>query len=237
MDVAFQKMQSSVSKYARANDRRMVLRTLKEVKHLDCIPLDPIEENLLARQNLSDLEQEVSRERIILNDMPFVQKKKNGNYDFLVTLQELCFKLCEDPQLGGSSLDPNYLYEQLIIRMAPTSSSADAHFKLNSLLGSPDLMLMPCQPHLHGPVANGTTAPKALQEQMPPIQLQVFASGGQIHATILTAHGFGLFRKVDVKPDGGRPWIYLQALTRERVNFNNRASVRSMRLKLPSDLY
>jgi len=210
MDEAFSKMQSSLSKFAKANDRRMVLRSLRDVKYLLCLPLEPV----YSDGEIKELEDEVTNEHVILNGIPF-----HGN--FLVTLKHLCATICE-----GVSLDENALYCSLIVRMARTTSSADSYFKLNSLLGSPDLMLMPTQ---------GKSIP---------LNLNLYSSMGHIHATISTVNCFGLFRKADLKPAElgkgpmtGRPWISIQATIDERVNLSTKEGVRHMKVKLPETLY
>jgi hypothetical protein len=86
---AFAQMQASVSKYARANGRRMVLRSMREVKYLKCVPLDPTASS--TSDSLQTHEEElVNEDRIILNGVPF-----HGSQHFLTTLRELCGRLCE----------------------------------------------------------------------------------------------------------------------------------------------
>ena len=210
MDEAISKMQISLSKFARSNDRRMVLRSLRDVKYLLCLPLEPV----YSDGEIKELEDEVVNEHVILNGIPF-----HGN--FLTTLKQLCSKMCE-----GVSLNENALYASLIVRMARTTSSADSYFKLNSLLGSPDLMLMPTQ---------GKSVP---------LNLTLYSSMGHIHGTISTVNFYGLFRKADLKPPElgkgpmtGRPWITIQATIDERVNLSTKEGVRHLKVKLPETLY
>ncbi len=215
---AFSQMQGSVSKYARANDRRMVLRSMRDVKYLKCVPLENPAQP--SRENLRAYEEElVMEESIILNGVPF-----HGSQHFLTTLRELCCKLCEQE---GVWLNADDLYDELVTRMARSTSSADSFFKLNSLVGSPDLMLLP------------TT-----QKQSFPIKLNVYVSAGEIHTNLSTTNAFGLFRKTDVKPTdlmGGpvssRPWIVLHATVDERANISSNKTVRHARVLLPESLY
>lgn len=211
-------MQASVSKYARANDRRMVLRSMREVKFLKCVPLEnpspPSRENLKAHE-----EELVMEDSIILNGVPF-----HGSQHFLTTLKELCLKLCEQ---DGVSLNFQDLYDELVARMARSTSSADSFFKLNSMVGSSDLMLLP------------TT-----QKQLFPIKLNIYVSSGEVHTNLSTTNAFGLFRKSDVRPAdlmGGpvssRPWIVLHATVDERANLSTNKAVRQARVLLPESLY
>ena len=215
---AFSQMQASVSKYARANDRRMVLRSMRDVKYLKCVPLEATAPP--SRDMLKTHEEElVMEDSIILNGVPF-----HGSQHFLTTLRELCIKLCEQ---NGVWLNSNDLYDELVTRMARSSSSADSFFKLNSLVGSSDLMLLP------------TT-----QRQLFPIKLNLYVSAGEVHTNLSTTNAFGLFRKSDVKPAdlmGGpassRPWIVLHVTVDERANLSTSKTVRHARVLLPESLY
>lgn len=217
VDDAFAKMQSSLSRYARSNDRRMVLRSLRDVKYLACVGLEPVQANDIVVQ---DLEEEVAAERnISLNGIPF-----QGSRHFLATLKELCDKFCE---MDGVQLKTDQLYEALLLRMARTTFSADAYFKLNAIMGSSDLMLMPIT-----------------QKTALPIKVSLYVSAGNIHASLSSTNAYGLFRKADVKPAdigkgtlGGRPWISLQGIVEERVNLSANTGVRNVRVKLPESLY
>ena len=245
MEDAIQKMRSNISRYGRANDRRMVLRSLRDVKFLSCLQLDPVQP---VSGPLSELENEVAEETIVLNGIPFKASGKNSDgsaritapdgksSNFLGMLKSLCSKFCE---MKGVKVDPNELYEKLIVRMAKTTSSADAYFRLNSLLGSSDLLVMP----LPSTPSSGANIPsKALSHTLskeaptvaPPIELNLYVAHGEIHITLSATYEFGMFRKTDVKP--ARPWITIQALVTERTNFSNDQSVRHLNVKLP-DLY
>jgi hypothetical protein len=188
---------------------------MRDVKYLACLPLEPVQVDENAFRSLPSLEEELSDESIVLNGIAF-----HARPDFLSVMHDLCLKLCET---DGVTVNPQYLYEHLVIRMAPSTSSADAHFKLNAVMGSPDLLIMPV------PMKKSPT----------PIELNVFCLHGCVHAQVSSGHNFGLFRKTDVKPvdnNTGRAWVTLQAIVDERVNFSNTQSVRSLRVKIP-DLY
>ena len=215
MDDAFTKMRSSLSKYAKTNDRRMVLRSMREVKFLACLPLEPVQPD---EASLHSLEAELCQDSIVLNSIAF-----HSNKEFLTVLHELCLKLCE---MDGVTVNPRFLYEQLVIRMARSTAAADSHFKLNAVMGSPDLIIMPV----------------AMKKTPTPIELNLFVNKGTVHAQVSTANNCGLFRKADVKPlepakNSGRPWISLSTVVEERVNFSNGESVRHLRVKVPETLY
>ena len=69
---------------------------------------------------------------------------------------------------------------------------------------------------------------------IPPIELNIFEEGGNIHAQIITTLGYGLYRKLDVTT--GRPWIKMQGELNERMNFSTGAQVRHVTLLWP-DMY
>jgi len=201
---------------------------MREVKYLGCISLDPIVDDTDSGDHLQDWEQEISQEsNIVLNGIPF-----SGSHHFLSTVKELCYKFSESTSGETSAF---FLYKSLLMRMARSTSASDAHFRLNAIMGSPDLMLLPT-------TRSGSSGGA-------PVRANVYVSGGMVHATITTTHSYGLYRKSDVRPSeirigrGGtmqhasRPWIALQACVDERVNFTTRDSVRHVRVRLPETLY
>lgn len=253
LEDSIQKMRSNLNRYARANDRRMVLRSLKDVSFLSCLSLDSVQP---YDGPLSDLEKEVSEETIILNGVPFkapgltsggtARSTATSNGNTLGMLKRFSADICDREEV---KLSPNDLYQKLIIRMARTTSSSDAYFRLNSLLGSSDLLVMPISgPAQHA--ANQSAAPatpvnkEAAQatgtstgtptELSSPIEMNVYVSNGEVHMTMSVTYPFGLFRKSDVK--SGRPWMKIQGLVNERANFSKDESVCNLNAKLP-DLY
>ena len=211
MEESFSKMRGSLSKFARSNDRRMVLRSMRDVKYLACLPLDPLQVDEDKFVELPSLEEELSDENIVLNGVAFHYRP-----DFLQVMHALCLKMCET---NGVTVNPQILYENLVIRMARSTSSADAHVKLNEIMGSPDIKIMPV------PMKKPST----------PIELNLFCLNGNVHAEVSSANNFGLFRRAD-DTNTGRAWVTLHSIVHERVNFSNNQSVRSLRVKIP-DLY
>lgn len=203
-------LQDNLSRYARANDRRMVLRSLKDVSFLSCLALDSVQP---YDGPLSDLEKEVSEETIILNGVPFkapglttdgtARRTATHNGNTLGMLKRFSAELCDRE---GVKMNPNDLYEKLIIRMARTTSSSDAYFRLNSLLGSSDLLVMPVsrptQQAGKQSMAQSTAVSKEASQATPtesPIQMNIYVSNGEVHMTMSVTYPFGLFRKGDVK--------------------------------------
>ena len=226
---SIRKMKSNLVRYARTNDRRMVLRSLHEVKTLNRLSLD-VAQN--PEGPLFDLEKEVAETKIILNGVevrgvsfhvPGVQDTITSGVknSCIPLLKSLCRELCDRDDVKLSSRE---LYEKMIVRLAKSTSSADPYFRLNSLLGSPDLLVMPMDNH------------KGDDEMFktPTNECNIYAANGDIHITLRQSYKFGLMRKADVKSN--RPWFMIHAVVNERTNLSTNASVRQLKVVLP-DLY
>ena len=234
---AVQKMQSNLIRYTRANDRRMVLRSLKDVKFLHTLLLDEVQP---SEDPLRDLENEIGEETVIVNDVPFKPvgitadgrtRSSPGLNNSLPMLKDLLKQLCDRK---GVKVNPHDAYKKLVIRMAKTTASADPHFRMNALFGSSDLLVMPLTPEMQMPKSSSiSTTTKDIPKENP-VYLNIYESNGEIHADLSETFKFGLFRKGDVKP--GRPWIVIDATVNERANFSNGRSARNLHVRFP-DLY
>jgi len=100
---------------------------------------------------MSELEKEVSEEKIVLNDVVLKPRHSADLKDIIVNagtnngcimmLKALSKVLCDK-----SALSEKTLYERLLVRLAKTSASADAYFHLNSMMGSTDLIVQQLSP-------------------------------------------------------------------------------------------
>jgi hypothetical protein len=157
-EASIQKLKSNLIRYTRANDRRMLLRSLKDVKYLSYVTLPSPMSTAPSDVPLVELEQQVSIETIVLNNFTIKptgpndrkkgssitqQQQTSGLYSGpCVFLKGLTQSLCESKS-NPTSMDSKALYELLIVRMAQTTASADPYVQLNSLLGSStDLMVL-----------------------------------------------------------------------------------------------
>ena len=154
-------MRENLSRYTRTNDRRMVFRSLKDVKALSFVQLEGWSSSFSSGAPLdvptSELEKEVSKETMKLNSVVFRPKWNSVVSTSNSTtapgfhtgptimlkglLEELCDRTNTTPS-GPGTTEPHVLYKQILARTARTTGSADAHFQLNSILGSSDLMVM-----------------------------------------------------------------------------------------------
>uniref|UniRef100_A0A7S4N7M3 Uncharacterized protein n=1 Tax=Odontella aurita TaxID=265563 RepID=A0A7S4N7M3_9STRA len=225
-------LQTSLLTYTKASNRKQVLKSLKDATFLSNIALDAS-----AFDDADASEREVASDRVVLNGLHF-----HGSADspstFLDTLREVSRQLCErgegaagpeDPADDDDDdrADPRDVYEGLIFRMTRSVNAADSYFKLNALLGSPDLILMPR---------------KEAHSDLPPVEVDLMAVDGTVQATISCPNVYGLFRKGDLKNTFGKaqpmpyeaginPWISIDAIVEQRVNFTNGESVRYLRIK------
>lgn len=235
-----QKMKSNLIRCARNNDRKMVLRSLNEVKLLNCLSLDMAQN---PEGPLFDLEKEVAEASMILNrveikgvslyNTPGVKDSltsgvKNSS---IPLLKDLCRELCEREDVSMSSRE---LYEKLLVRLAKSSSSADPYFRLNSLLGSADLMVMPLNDETSATDSNKPALPNPDEmSKAATTELNVYPANGEIHITLCQTYTFGLFRKADVKAN--RPWIMIHGVVKERSNLSTNKSVRQLKVVLPKN--
>jgi hypothetical protein len=233
----------NLSRYSRTNDRRMMVRTLKDCSRLRSIPLDPLEcaEGLPSTpKEWFELECEVSNAELLVNGITFGPRQissttqKDASINNFVANRlpnkeqlSLLLKLCEhmvtqaeasvaqDEEFENTTQlpEPQQLYRRILVRLARTRASQDAFHQLNALVGCADLILQP---------------PKKAQPL--PIDLTLYQSNGIIHAVTTTRHPYGLFRKSDLATSHvgsvKRPWIRVLASVNERVNLSTGASVR-----------
>lgn len=153
-------LKANLSRYTKANDRRMVLRSLMDVKALSFVQLEG-SSSLAELPDIltSDLEKEVSNETMKLNSMTFSPKKSSVvvlprkeaiakvayHSGPTIMLKGLIEELCRNNAVvsaPSSTSQSQVLYKQILARAARSTGSADAYFQLNSMLGSSDLMVM-----------------------------------------------------------------------------------------------
>lgn len=183
-----------------------------------------------------DLEKEVAEEDVTLNGVDFHASKAGANSAVLKDaaatavknscvpmLKGICREFCERDNVSASSRE---VYEKLIVRLARTTSSADPYFRLNSLLGSPDLLVMPFD--------KTTMAPTEVideEKESSFTKVNLYEANGEIHMSMNQTYRFGLLRKTDVKSN--RPWIIIDGVVTERANLSTNSSVRELKVVLP----
>lgn len=213
-------LKKKLSHFTRNNDRKAVLRALNKSRLLANITLDPVppvQKSTDATIQWKELEEEVvNGTTVLLNGMEFRSGPRGSlKTEFLLVLKELCKKLTRN----SAEISSDELYQAILMRLAPSTSSSDPQFALNAALGSSDLMLQPTEA--------GKGARIMLLQEDTIAELSLYESGSQIHATITTQNiCFGLYRKSDVK---SKPWIGVLGQVYERVNLSTGQSVRTLR--------
>jgi len=231
---SIEKLKSNLIRYARSNDRRMILRSLKDVSFLSYIPLDaPV---IRSDVSISELEQEVSMEKVILNEtlLKPVSATRNfanagTNRGCVIILKGLAQVLCEN-----ITLDKNTVYERVLFRLSKSSTSADIHFQLSSMMGSADLIVKRLPSDYIVKSSSSIINKNKTENNGNPSDLKLYNAGGQIQMTLDSTFNFGLFRKNDAAAN--RPWIAMHCRVHDRTNLSTNESFRSLNVKTP-DLY
>jgi hypothetical protein len=224
-----QEMKVKLSQFTRGNNHKAALETLQGCNAVASIPLESVPSSPTSQKQWQSLEKEVgnSTHRFILNEVSFEGATLRS--EFTPVLKALCSKLTESSKAAGGGIDSNSVYKVLIIRLAPTTSSADSYFHLNALLGTGDLLLQPVSAPQHV---------KTILSNRPAADLTLYESVGHVHTTLITNHAYGLFRKSDLSNAAAagagavaKPWIGVRAVVHERMNMTTGASVRQIKVQ------
>lgn len=232
---SIEKLKSNLARYTRSNDRRMVLRSLKDVKFLSYIPLEVPNDRIDIP--ISEIEKEVSEEKMVLNDVLLKPRDPANTNDVYVNAGAnsgciMMLKTLVRVLSDKSALKEKTLYERLLIRLARTTSSADAYFQINSMMGSTELIVRQLSSE-HQVKATATNVENsAANGNENAIQLNLYNSGGQVHMILDMACNFGLFRKSDAT--SCRPWIIVKGKVHERANLSTNESFRCLNVQTPS---
>ena len=226
---SIEKLKSNLVRYARSNDRRMVLRSLKDVSFLSYIPMEA--PNMPSDVSMAELEKEVLKEKVILNETLLnppsdlrTLPNAGTNSGCPVILKGLSKNLCRN-----STMNAGALYKRVLFRLAKTSASDDVYSYLNSIMGSPELAVQKLSSD-YAVKSNAAIVNRNKDDSAgEPSDLKLYNTGGQIHMVVESAHYFGLFRTTDT-----RPWIVMKCKIHERTNFSNNEGFRSLSVKTPN---
>ena len=209
-----EKLKAASIRYARANDRRMLLRSLKEASFLSYIPLE--EGGKPDGTSMRELQDEVFRETLVLNGTTLnppakstTIKNSGTNSGSLVILKGLTRVFCEK-----ASLDAKTCYERVVTRLAKSLIATDISTQLNAIFGSEELIVK-----------------QIPSESSEPNDLQIYKTGEQVQMTLETKMNFGLFRKSG--DSNTRAWIQLECKVRDRSNLSTNESFRGLIVKTP----
>lgn len=201
------KLQKNFSRYVRTNDRRMMIRAMKDCRRLSNIPISPLDTKpLLIKSDTEwkEVETECSKSKITLNGITFTGRDERKRREAMEIFKKLCEKITE-----GIELSSEQLFQELLVRMGRDSMTEDIFSQIEGILGCPDLVITP---------------PKKATAL--PIELNLYESGGSVHAVCWMRHLCALFRKSDLSVGQKRPWIRLTLIVYERVNISSGMSTR-----------
>eukprot|EP00535_Pseudo-nitzschia_heimii_P002913 CAMPEP_0197186970 /NCGR_PEP_ID=MMETSP1423-20130617/14956_1 /TAXON_ID=476441 /ORGANISM="Pseudo-nitzschia heimii, Strain UNC1101" /LENGTH=269 /DNA_ID=CAMNT_0042638419 /DNA_START=27 /DNA_END=836 /DNA_ORIENTATION=- len=230
---SIEKLKSSLIQFTRTNDRRMVMRKLKEATFLSYIPLEA--PSFRSSTFMSKVEAEVSRERVLLNGTllkpPSAHRtlKNSGSNSGPSAILRLYLKeLCK-----GSKLNEKIMYERVIMRLAKSSTLAEIHSILSSFMESAELIVkeVPSDYTIKSTSYNIMNKNKGMNDDDLP-DLKLYNSESQIHMTLDTTFHFGLYRRNDTVVN--RPWIVLRCKFHERLNVSTNETFRSLSVKTPN---
>ncbi len=209
-----EKLKAASIRYARANDRRMLLRSLKEASFLSYIPLEAAGKR--SGPSMRELQDEVFRETLVLNGTTLNPPGKSTtikncgtNSGSLPIVKGLSRVFCEN-----TPLDAKTCYDRVVTRLAKSPIAADIFTHLNAIFGSEELMVK--------------QIPSEISE---PSDLQIYKTGEQVQMTLETKMNFGLFRKSDDSTT--RAWIQLECKVRDRSNLSTNQSFRCLSVQTP----
>jgi hypothetical protein len=214
-----------------SGDRMNLLSTLEEYKaHLQCIPLAPPQVC-----GVSQAVKDVLRERLVLNGVRFLGQ---GSL-FLETLRRLAQQLCSYESVKGSAGDPSgsFVVDAILTRCARTTSGFDSYNTVLQLLQCPEMLLKP--------------RPGAL----PPIDIELFVTGGSVHCAVSSTNMYGFYRFEDIEAWGNRmsepggahggrdsggesggAWLSVDTVVVEKIDFRTGRSLRFLRIEVPDRL-
>jgi len=212
-----QELQQNLALHTKMGDPRKLASSLRDATFLSSVQLDPI-----TYRKVRPAEKQAGQESAIING---VRTVGSSNYfGCLRILKDLSFQLC---QMNELTLDPQTVYESIILRMSRPTAATDAYSKLKRIITSSNLSLM----------RGDDTWAKVF-----PIEVDIFESQGYLHAVINTMHSFGVVRnaelsgKAEIGPNGllmkvkrtspVEPWVKFDVIVTERINLSTGNSER-----------
>jgi len=171
-------------------------------------------------------EKQAAQENAIINGVRTVSA--SSYFGCLRILKDLSFQLC---QMNELSLDPQTVYESIILRMSRSISAADAYLKLKRIIKSSNLSLI-----------RGDDA----WSRVLPIEVEIFEAQGSLQAVVSTMSSFGVVRnaeltgKAEISTSGFLvnmkrsapidPWVKFDVIVTERINLSTGDSERVARV-------
>lgn len=229
---SIQKLKLNLIQFTRTNDRRMVMRKLKDATFLSYIPLEA--PTTRSKVSTFELEEEIWTEEVFLNGTLLKTSsadrtlKNSGTNSGLVWILKPYVKaLCENTKLNEKSM-----YERVLMRLRKSSLTAEIHSVLSFFMENAELNVkevptdytIKCTSYVidKNKSTNNDNVPNLI----------LYKSDCQMHMTLDTTFHFGLYRKSDTVVN--RPWIVLRCKVHERLNVSTNETFRSLNVKTPN---
>jgi hypothetical protein len=214
-------LQEQLAIQTRMGAHKRIISMLQTTNFLKCVPLEPV-----SSTKIKAAEKQVSSEYALVNGVKTVAD--SVNFGTLRLLRELSCQLC---QINELPLDPEEVYEAVVMRMSRTLASVDAYSKLKRIIRASNLSLVR---------DDGVSKSNC--------DVELFESGGCLYAHITTPCTFGLMRNAELKPgkvdinNNGLlvnqkkgaaridPWLKFDVVVVERMNLTTGEGVRLARL-------
>jgi len=208
-----------------AGNRDGIIDTLAEhASYFSCIPLPPP-----APCDANQAVKDILRERVVLNGISFLGQ---GSL-FLETLRRLSTALCSS--VGDDCGMADFIVDAVLTRCARTTSGFDSYNTVLQLIQSPEMILKP------------------RASRNPPIDIELFVTNGSVHSAVSSTNMYGFYRLEDIDNMGnrvsdvssgtgggtgndgevGNPWLSVDTVIVEKVDFKRGRSLRFARIEVP----
>mmetsp|Transcript_10543 Transcript_10543/g.19673 ORF Transcript_10543/g.19673 Transcript_10543/m.19673 type:complete len:228 (+) Transcript_10543:109-792(+) len=205
-------LQEELAKSTKMGDFKKIQQCLRQATFLSAVRLDPI-----SSVQVKNAERKANSECAVINGVSTVAE--SSFYGTLRLLQDLSVQLC---QMHHLNLDPSAVYENIVCRISRTVASADAYSKLKRIIKASNLSLI-------------RTEDAAMRNV--PSTVDMFESGGQLHANVSTTVSFGLVRNAELlygkgdinqhgflvnqrKSEPIEVWVKFDVVVMEKMNFS-----------------
>lgn len=206
-DAVIYTLQNNLTRFARANNRKLLLQTFHNSKYLESVPIEEGEIPEVSDEDLEEMEAFIDESTVILNEH---EVSSTRNLSLTTLLKSLVGQLCE-----GIPDDSELTYKILMSRL---TNSTDAFFALQDLIGSSTIVLKQAHETKRPPPPGTPT-------------LDIYQANGVIHCRVVQVVHLALFRKSDLTVN--KPWMWLTCTVQERFNFSTQESVRHVSVEAP----
>jgi len=222
VDERNKKMKDEIAHHTRMGHRKNIIQSLQNANHLSHICLSS-----KISSDLRRAKKDVETQNFIINSVRCLGSSKK--FSALNLLNDLCYQLCEMHKLPMS---PVTISESMVRRISRSNASMELFPILKSLIESSNLLLM-----------------KINNDEgiLPPVEVDLFVSSGQLHATVSNMTQFGFLQRGELGKKGNvsssghlimnskntppKPWIIIDIFIEEMINFSSGDIIRFAKVK------